>query len=182
MDNGKEQKENMMALYFRKCTIADLSVLADFSRSVYYDAFSALNTPENMNDYLEKAFASDKLLAELSDSNSAFYFLYSDDMLIGYLKLNEAPSQTDLNDSESVEIERIYILKDFQHRGFGQLLIDKAINEAREKGKKYVWLGVWEKNTNAIAFYKKNGFEIIGIHPFVMGDDKQTDFIMRRDL
>ena len=74
------------------------------------------------------------------------------------------------------------ISKDFQGHGLGRFLMDQAIGIALQRKKKYVWLGVWEKNTKALAFYKKSGFYPVGTHTFVMGDDVQTDYIMRRDL
>ena len=115
-------------------------------------------------------------------SNAAFYFLYWDGKLAGYLKLNEASAQTDLHDEQSLEIERIYVSKEFQGEGLGRYLMDQAISIAIQRKKKYVWLGVWEKNEKALRFYRRNGFYQIGTHSFVMCDDEQTDYIMRKDL
>ncbi|HNX15665.1 MAG TPA: GNAT family N-acetyltransferase, partial [Oscillospiraceae bacterium] len=92
------------------------------------------------------------------------------------------PSQTDINDVQSLELERIYVDAKFQGRGLGRVLMEHAIEIARERKKSYVWLGVWEKNDKAIAFYQKNGFYKIGTHLFIMGDEEQIDYIMRRDL
>lgn len=114
--------------------------------------------------------------------SSMFFFLLSGEKLAGYLKVNEAPSQTDVNDPASLEIERIYVSGEFQGEGLGRYLMEQAISMAVERKKKYVWLGVWEKNEKAIRFYKRNGFCKIGTHSFVMGDDVQTDHIMRKDL
>ena len=119
---------------------------------------------------------------ELSNPDSSFHFLYWDDRLAGYIKLNEAGAQTDVHDEQSLELERIYISKEFQGHGLRRFLMDQAIGIALQRKKKYVWLGVWEKNTKALAFYKKSGFYPVGTHTFVMGDDVQTDYIMRRDL
>ena len=113
---------------------------------------------------------------------STFLFLYSDEKLAGYLKLNEGGAQTDLGDPAGLEVERIYVLRDFQGLGMGRALIEKALELARRKKKGFVWLGVWEKNENAIAFYKKMGFRKTGTHPFVMGTERQTDHIMRREV
>ena len=120
--------------------------------------------------------------AELLNEDSAFYFAYADGKLAGYLKLNAAGAQTELNDSDALELERIYAAPEFHGKGVGQALMDKALTIAREQGKSYVWLGVWEKNEKAIRFYNKNGFYKISTHTFVIGDDAQTDYIMRRDL
>ena len=171
-----------MITLFRQCTIDDLDILPSFSRQRYFETFADMNTPDNMTAYLDEAFALEKIRAEQSDANAAFYFLYWDGKLAGYLKLNEASAQTDLHDEQSLEIERIYVSKEFQGEGLGRYLMDQAISIAIQRKKKYVWLGVWEKNEKALRFYKRNGFYQIGTHSFVMGDDEQTDYIMRKDL
>lgn len=171
-----------MKIQFTKCTTEDLDLLRDFSIRTYHETFAALNTPENMQAYLDEAFEVNKLRSEFNDPNSDFFFLYCNDMLAGYLKLNEAPSQTDINDPTSLEIERIYISDEFQGAGLGRYLMEQAIAIATDRKKTYAWLGVWEKNEKAIRFYKKNGFYEIGTHTFMMGEDAQTDFVMRKDL
>lgn len=166
----------------KKCTADDLDTLCMFSRKTYEQTFARLNTPENMQAYLNEAFNLEKLHGELSDRNSSFYYLYTDDKLCGYLKLNESPSQTDINDAQSLELERIYVDARFQGKGLGRVLLEHAVKIAQEKNKIYIWLGVWEKNEKALAFYQKNGFYKIGTHPFIMGDDEQIDYVMRKDL
>lgn len=135
-----------------------------------------------MTAYLEQAFEVNKICNELADENSRFYFMYSGENLAGYLKLNEAPAQTDINDKYSLEIERIYVTRAFQGDGLGRYLMNTAISKAKERKKEYVWLGVWEKNEKALLFYKKHGFYEIVTHSFIMGDDEQADYIMGKDL
>ena len=171
-----------MNISIRKCTIQDLDILLEYAAETFYQTFAHLNTAEDMERYIESAFNEDKLRCELENPDSSFFFLFADGCLAGYMKLNEAPSQTDINDSESLEIERIYISRDFQSRGLGRYLMQQAVFVASERGKKYIWLGVWEKNEKAICFYKKNGFSIISTHSFFLGEDEQTDYIMRRNL
>ena len=171
-----------MNLTFRPCTMSDLETLRDFSRTNFYETFAHLNTPENMEAYLNEAFDTEKLRGELSNPASFFYFLYADDILAGYLKVNDVPAQSDLQDERSLELERIYISKNVQGAGLGQYLMDQAVRFAVQREKEYLWLGVWEKNEKALGFYRKNGFYEIGTHTFVMGDDAQTDYIMRKDL
>ena len=166
----------------KKCTMEDFDILRELSIRTYYETFAHLNTPEDMQSYLDEAFEVNKLRLELNNPDSDFFFLYFNDTLAGYLKLNEAPSQTDINDSSSLEIERIYVASEFQGEGLGRYLMKQAIAIAIERKKKYAWLGVWEKNEKAIRFYKKNGFYESGTHTFVMGEDVQTDYIMRKDL
>ena len=160
----------------------DLHELRDLSISTFYETFAPMNTPEDMENYLATSFDEAKFRRELSDSNTEFFFVYSGEELAGYMKLNEAPSQSDVNDKASLEIERIYVLSKYQGEGLGALLMDKAISTARERDKEYIWLGVWEKNEKALAFYKKHGFHKIGEHSFVIGSDIQTDHLMRLDL
>ena len=160
----------------------DFEVLRELSIRTYYETFSHLNTPENMLAQLDESFEIIQLQNELSNPDSDFFFLYFNDALAGYLKINEAPSQTDINDATSLEFERIYVTSQFQGKGLGLYLMEQALAKAIERNKKYVWLGVWEKNEKALSFYKKNGFCEIGTHTFVMGEDVQNDYIMRKDL
>ena len=169
-------------IILKKCTTDDLETLCTISRKTYEQTFAPLTTPENMQIFLAKAFDLEKLLNELSDKNSSFYFLFQENELAGYLKVNETPSQSDINDSQSLELERIFVKAEFQGKGLGQLLLEHAIQIAREKKKTYLWLGVWEKNKKALAFYQKNGFYQIGTHPYILGEDVQIDYILRRDL
>lgn len=166
----------------RKCNVKDLDSLCKISIETFYQTFADSNTEENMTAYLDTAYNKEKFYEELCNPDSSFFFIYVDESLAGYLKTNEYPSQTDINDIDSLELERIYILKDFQGAGLGQDLLEHTISIATEHGKKYIWLGVWEHNERAKHFYQKNGFYRIGAHSFVVGDDVQTDYVMRKDL
>ena len=135
-----------------------------------------------MKKYLEEGFSAEKLSAELNNHDSEFYFESLENNVIGYLKINHGKSQTELKDERAMEIERIYVLKDFHGKNVGQLLYQKAIDIALVKKADYVWLGVWEENPRAINFYKKNGFVEFDKHIFVLGDDEQTDIMMRLKL
>ena len=165
-----------------RATLNELDQLQKIGRQTFYETFSPFNTEENMNQYLEEAFSKEKLTDELSDKNAEFYFATLDSKVIGYLKLNFGQSQTELKDDKALEIERIYVLKEFHGKKVGQLLYDKAIEVAKLTKADYVWLGVWEENPRAINFYKKNGFVEFDKHIFRLGDDDQTDIMMRLQL
>lgn len=135
-----------------------------------------------MAKYLNDGFSSERLMAELNDISSKFYFALLDNDVIGYLKLNVGQSQTELQDDKALEIERIYVLKKFHGKKVGQLLYNKAMEVAEQQKVNYVWLGVWEKNPRAISFYKKNGFIEFDKHIFKLGDDEQTDIMMKLKL
>ncbi len=171
-----------MSLSLRQCMITDLDELRQIAYQTYDDTFRDMNTPETMQAYLDMAFDQDKLRSELSNPQSTFFFLYKGDELAGYIKLNEGEAQTDLNNPQALEIERIYVKKEFQGQGLGKVLMQYAIEIAQNKKMRWVWLGVWEKNANAISFYQRSGFRVIGTHDFYMGEERQTDFIMRKDI
>lgn len=171
-----------MKLYLEPCSITDLEVLANLSRKTFIEAFEKDNNPEDFKAYLNSAFGEKALNKELLDNNSSFYFVYNDAILVGYIKINENGSQSDIKDNDSMEIERIYVLGEFQGQGIGAWLLTRVISMARTKNKNYVWLGVWELNTKAIKFYERLGFYKYGTHPYYIGKDKQTDWLMRLDL
>jgi diamine N-acetyltransferase len=172
----------MTNIEIRELTIDDILELQKISRQTFHETFAALNSEENMAKYLEEELSIEKLTAELNNTNSAFYFAVYNAQVIGYLKLNFGESQTELKEQKAVEIERIYVLKEFHGQHIGQLLYEKAIQVARQKNAEYVWLGVWEENTKAIHFYKKNGFIEFDKHIFFLGDDAQTDIMMKLHL
>jgi ribosomal protein S18 acetylase RimI-like enzyme len=160
----------------------DIDQLQIIGRQTFSETFSAGNTEENMRKYLDEGFSSEKLRAELNDKNAAFYFAKISNQVIGYLKLNVGQSQTELKDDKALEIERIYVLKEFQGKNIGQMLYEKAIQIAGNINADYIWLGVWEENKRAISFYQKNGFVEFDKHIFKLGDDEQTDIMMKLKL
>lgn len=172
----------MENIKIKRVTLSDIDQLQKIGRQTFLETFSEANSEENMKNYLEQGFSNEKLAAELNDINSEFYFSTLDNEVIGYLKLNFGESQTELKDRKSLEIERIYVSKEFHGKSVGQLLYDKAIQIAKQKNVDYVWLGVWEENPRAINFYKKNGFVEFDKHIFKLGNDEQTDIMMKLNL
>ncbi len=165
-----------------KCTPEHLSELQAISRETFTETFQEQNSPEHLHAYLEKAYNQEQLALELENPESRFYFICSDEEVAGYLKINVGKAQSEKMGADSLEVERIYVKKKFHKKGLGKLLLEKAFDVAAELEKKKVWLGVWEHNENAIAFYKKKGFVQTGAHPFYMGDDKQIDLIMTKTM
>jgi diamine N-acetyltransferase len=171
-----------MTINIKQCTLEDSRKLKEISYETFNDTFKDQNSPENMNAYLEKAFNVKQLEKELSNISSQFFFVYFNNEVAGYLKVNTQDAQSETMGEDSLEIERIYIRTKFQKLGLGKYLINKAIEIAVEQEKNKIWLGVWEKNENAIAFYKKIGFVHAGSHSFHMGDEEQIDLIMIKSL
>lgn len=166
----------------RSVTLNDIAQLQQIGRQTFSETFSEGNTEENMKQYLSEGFTTEKLAAEVDNPNSQFYFATIDNKVIGYLKLNSGEAQTELKDYRALEIERIYVLKEYHGKGVGQVLYEKALQIADQVKASYVWLGVWEENPRAINFYKKNGFVAFDKHIFRLGNEEQTDIMMKIHL
>ncbi len=171
-----------MSYLIRKANFADLSSLVAMARLSFIQAFTDGNKIENVNAYLEEAFTEEQFVEEMENPASVFFLLEVEGILAGYSKVNFVPAQTDLHDNSSLEVARLYLLEEFIGRGLGKVLLTHAINFAKLNRKKYLWLGVWEKNRRAIKFYEKHGLSVFSSHPFPFGDEIQTDFLMRIDF
>ena len=159
--------------------ITDLENLRPLAIKYFLDSYAHLNTRANMQDYLEKAFSLAQLRTEFQNPNSQFYAAKYKQEIIAYLKVNFAAAQTDLKEENSLEVERIYVAAAFQGKKVGKALMNKAKEIALDSDLDYLWLGVWQKNPSAIAFYEKIGFVAFGTHTFVFGDEAQTDRLMK---
>lgn len=171
-----------MSITIRQCNLEDVLELQKVGYETFDETFRHQNSSENMDTYLAKAFDLDQVKKEVSNSMSQFYLAYLEDKVAGYLKINIGDAQSEEMGNTALEIERIYVHRLFQQRGIGRCLFNKALDIAVQGNKDKLWLGVWEKNQKAIAFYEKLGFIQIGTHAFYMGDEEQIDFIMVKDL
>lgn len=169
-----------MKTQIKKCTIADLSDLQKISIETFTDTFGAENTEKDLQDYLTKNYDLEKLTRELQHPQSDFYFIFVQEQLAGYLKINSGDAQTESIAENALEIERIYVRRSFKGQGLGKALMEHAIKIAIQRQKTVIWLGVWEFNQPAIAFYQKRGFVKTGTHSFFLGQDEQTDWIMEK--
>jgi len=166
----------------QKVEIAHAETLLTFSRKTFYEFFAHLNDPANMEAYSSVAFTTQSMLEQINNPYSEFYFALYEDNIVGYIKLNFNDAQTEFKDKNALEIERIYVSGEHHGKYIGQQLLGFVIDIARSKRFDYVWLGVWEHNFKAIGFYEHNSFEVFSSHEFMLGDDKQTDLLMKRYL
>lgn len=171
-----------MNLSFKKCDVRNLDELIEISRITFINAFEKDNNPEDFNDYMNSALSKETIKTELLNPNSKFYFTYFNNALVGYFKLNENEVQTERFNQNTLELERIYILDQFQGQQIGKHMLFKTIEIAKEKQVSFLWLGVWEKNIDAIRFYERYGFKKFDTHFYNIGNDKQTDWLMKLNL
>lgn len=162
--------------------ISEVELLRAISVQTFTETFAHQNSESDMQKYVSEKLSIEQLSKELNIKGSSFYFLKLSSAIIGYLKLNTGEAQTELKNNISLEIERIYVKQEFHGKQFGQLLLDKAIEIAKEHHYQYIWLAVWELNLKAIAFYKKHNFVEFDKHIFKLGDDEQTDLMMKMNL
>jgi ribosomal protein S18 acetylase RimI-like enzyme len=169
----------MNTIEIRKATVSDLETIQKISIQTFIETFAAVNTPENIANYIKESLNTEQLTAELNNVNSQFYIAYSDTEVVGYLKINFGDAQTESFKENTLEVQRIYVLQNFHGKNIGQLLLDEVKKIAQTTGVDYIWLGVWEENHRALQFYTKNGFIVFDKHVFKMGNDEQTDLLMQ---
>ncbi|REC61663.1 GNAT family N-acetyltransferase [Chryseobacterium pennae] len=172
----------MASIIINKASAEDTDCIQKLGIQTFTETFAEDNTEEAMEKYLRESFNTEKVRSELNNPDSHFYIAWEEDNPVGYLKVNCSKAQTELQDETSLEIERIYVKKSHHGQKVGQLLYDQALKTAQHLNKSYLWLGVWEENLRALNFYRKNGFVEFDKHTFRLGDEEQTDLMMKKIL
>ena len=166
----------------KKCSLDDILDLQKIYRQTFFETFSEQNSEENMRIFLDKAYSEEKLKSEIENKESETFLAVENQKILGVLKINTGNAETESGLENSLEIQRIYILKEFKGLGIGTVFMHLAEKKARELGVSFIWLGVWEKHFPAQKFYMDKGFRRFSEHAFVLGDDIQTDFLMKKEL
>ena len=160
----------------------DLEVLQKLSIDTFVETFAEHNTEKNMQKYISTRMDRESIRREIINLDSVFYLALLDGKTVGYMKMNYRMAQTEMFHYEALELERIYVLKKYFGTGVGRMMMQFAIEVGKQRRSDYLWLGVWEKNERAIQFYLKNNFTKFSEHKFMLGDDEQTDILMKREL
>ena len=171
-----------MVISVKEATVNDAEVISKLSTETFIETYSWYNTPENMRDYTQKHFSVEQTKKDFSEASTFFFLAYLNDEVIGYAKLRVFEHPEELKGERHIEIERIYVQKKHQDKKAGYAIITNCINFAQAKKYQVIWLGVWEKNLKALDFYTRVGFEKFGLHTFLVGNDAQTDYLMKFDL
>lgn len=168
---------------FERVLPEDNHTMLNIGKTTFYQSFGPpLNTEENIQKYLDQHFTLQKITQEILHPESYFFFVTYKKNIVGYIKLNFGSAQTETITGNSLEIERIYLVQTYQRKGLGLHILNWIITFAEKYTVDFVWLGVWDRNIRAIKFYKRNGFMKFGEHPFLLGNDLQTDHLMKRLL
>jgi ribosomal protein S18 acetylase RimI-like enzyme len=166
----------------RGATLDDADLLAELGARTFAETFAVDNTPEDMAAYLAASFGSEIQKAELADSESTFLIAELDGVAVGYAKLHPGPAPEGVTDDHPIELVRLYVARAFLSHGVGAQLMHVCIDEAQQQQYRTLWLGVWENNHRAQAFYRRWNFRDVGTHIFQVGSDPQTDILMERSL
>ncbi len=166
---------------FQLATISHLPALRTFSERLFIQTYAPLNTPENMKLYCAEAFSEENFAKEFHQENIRYWLAMYEDVLAGYTKLIlDSPSPG--GSLSGVEMARFYIDTPFQGQGLARQLMHHCHKWMQQEGFQEVWLGVWPQNPRAVRFYQKEGFVKIGTADFMLGQDRQTDDLMRKIL
>lgn len=171
-----------MNLSIQQVSLAEADILLQLAESTFRAGFEHLNEPAHFEAYMSRAFNIDKVREELSTDGTTFYFALLAEKIAGYIKLNHGEAQSDNKTEPGIELERIYVKPELQGKKIGQYLLDQSVRMAKEQGFPYLWLGVWEKNASARRFYERNGFREFSSHTFMLGNDPQTDLLMKLEF
>ncbi|RYY55372.1 MAG: GNAT family N-acetyltransferase [Chitinophagaceae bacterium] len=166
----------------RRAQLPEAALIADLSRKTFYDTFSGSNSAGDMEIFMREKFSRSQLIAELLLPSDHFFIAWDGDTPVGYTRLRENNNPPELEGYQTIEIARLYAVKEAIGTGVGKALMQNSLDFGRELNKKFAWLGVWEHNETAIRFYKKWGFEQFSQHPFVLGNDVQNDWLMKKQL
>lgn len=173
-----------MEITIRRAKTEDSEMLTDLAYKTFWDAFHAhpKNAPEDLADYMRKAFNLETIRGELAEENSIFLIAEIENEPVGYAKIMLGSREPEITGENPVELNRLYSKQEFLGKGIGARLMDECFRIAGEFNCDVMWLGVWEFNPRAQAFYRKYGFREVGKHIFQLGSDAQTDLLMQKEI
>ena len=166
----------------RRASRDDNGLLAELGARTFYDTFITGCKPEDMAAYLAAAFSPEQQAAELADPSATFFIAEIDGVASGYAQLQAGDAPLCVSGQKPIELARLYVSQEWIGRGAGEALMRACVDEARRMGHQTMWLGVWEHNFRAQAFYRKWNFRVVGEHIFQVGSDPQTDLLMESEL
>jgi GNAT superfamily N-acetyltransferase len=169
-------------MIIRKATVLDAAGLVELAVRTFRDTFAAGNTPEDLELFLKRTYSIDRQTAELRDAGLTTLIAEEEGRLIAYAQVRWWPCPANLEDSAALELMRFYVDRPWHGRGLAHELMTEVEAVARALGATTLWLGVWERNSRAISFYRKRRFVDVGSQIFLLGNDPQSDRLMSLDL
>ena len=175
--------DGMNGVVIRRATTEDAALLADLGARLFEQTFGAVNSPDDMQHYLARAFSAEVQRTEIADPDRAVFVGFDEGgTAVGYAIARRGSRANGIVSERPIEVQRIYVDRSLHGRGVGDALMNSCVGQAREWNGDVLWLGVWQENPRAIAFYKRSGFMVVGVQEFTLGRDLQHDFVMARPL
>jgi len=171
-----------LTVAIRQAGASDAPWLAALAERTFRETYTAHNTAEDMERYVAGHFGPALQAAQLSDPRTITLFAEDGGRAAGYAQLARGPAPAAVTGPAPMEVVRFYVDRPWHGRGMAQTLMGAAVDTARTAGARTLWLGVWERNDRAIAFYRKSGFVDVGTQIFVLGADRQRDLVLARSL
>lgn len=173
----------MRAISIIQANVSHISLLTGISLQSFCEAFEKDNNPDDFKTYVNEAFNEDQIRKDLEAPGSIFYIAYYNGEAAGYARLrNSTEADDQFPGKKLIELHRLYALSKYIGRGIGKALMNHCLQEAKQNGYDLIWLGVWEHNEHAQGFYKNFGFEKFSSHVFMVGNDPQTDYLLKKEL
>lgn len=169
-----------MPLRLREATVADAAALAVLGEQTFRETFQAFNARADLEPFLERTYGEAIQRAELADRANTCFLAEVAGQLVGYATLRPGMPEPCVTGERPLELARIYVLREWHGQGVSVALMESCLAEARAQGACTLWLGVWEQNHRAQAFYRKFGFTDVGWHLFHIGQEPQHDRIFAR--
>ena len=166
----------------RSASIDDIPAMREVAIESYVEKFSQYNTPENMEAFLKEAYSLEQLTKEFYEPESQLTLAFSDNLVVGFVRLRKNNEVDHYLGNNHIELQRLYVHPGFQNQKIGKMLMESAMQYAMKGQFEWIWLGVWEHNTEAQRFYQRWGFEKFSEHVFQMGDDPQIDWLLKKKL
>ncbi len=187
LDGSYQRSDIKMELKFaglriRHAAVADRDLLITLGIQTFRETFDEVNTEDDMLAYLNKSFSVQQLEKELSEEDSTFFLVFDNEQAVGYARMRTSHNHENPEDEHTIEIERLYVLKSHLGKQVGKVLMETCLAFAAAKKHASIWLGVWEHNHRALRFYEKWNFKKFSSHVFMLGNDPQTDLLLKRDL
>jgi diamine N-acetyltransferase len=171
-----------MPITIRELSRSDIPQLRELAIRIYRDTFSGQNSEANMEAFLAKDYSIESFEREFNEVGSEYFFASDGESPVGYLRLRKSDEAERELGHNTIELHRLYIDINYQGHGLGKLLMEFALKRASELNVDWLWLGVWEHNPRAQRFYASWGFERFGEHIFQMGDEAQTDWLLKKKI
>ncbi len=162
----------------RRAEPQDAAALAELATRTFRDTFGADNRPEDLEVHLAEAYGETRQLRELLAADVRTLVAVNGGALVAFAQLRDGDQPGSVTAADAVELWRFYVDRPWHGQGVAQRLMRAVLGEARAMGAESVWLGVWEHNPRALAFYREFGFVAVGVHEFLLGQDRQNDVVM----